>query len=111
MGSPATGVLSRWSVGDGNDLAGFATIVAAYEVGSHSVVLETTDSREIRITAYRDLSSHEYVSVYERRSTIKSGTKEFRVWAATPAYPQCRAESVDDCLEAAMLEVDKVRLY
>ena len=111
MGSAATGVLSRWSLGDGNDLAGFATIVAAFEVGSNSIVVETSDGREIRITAYRDLSSHEYVSVYERRSTIKSGTKEFRVWAATPAYPQCRAESVDDCLEAAMLEVDKVRLY
>lgn len=111
MGSSATGVLSGWSLGDGNDLASFATIVAAYESGSNSIVVETSDSREIRITAYRDLSTHEYVSVYERRSTIKSGMKEFRVWAATPAYQQCKADSIDGCLEAAMLEVDKIRLY
>ena len=111
MASPETGVLSRWSVGDGNDLAAFATICAAYEVGSNSIALETTDGREIRITAYRDLSTHQYISFYERRSTIKSGTKEFRVWAATPAYPHCTADSIDACLEAAMHEVDKLRLY
>jgi hypothetical protein len=111
MGSPASGVLSRWSVGDGNDLAQFASIVAAHEVGSNSIVVETSDSREIRITAWRDLSTHRYVSVYERHSTIKSGMKEFRVWAATPAYAQCTADSIDECLESAMLEVDKIRLY
>ena len=111
MAAPETGVLARWSVGDGNDLAGFATIVGAYEAGSNSVVVETSDGREIRITAYRDLSTHEYVSIYERRSTIKSGMKEFRVWASTPAYPPCRADSRDACLEAAMLQIDKARLY
>ena len=111
MGSPAVGALSRWSLGDGNDLAGFATIQAAYEVGSHSVVVETSDGREVRITAYRDLSTHQCVSKYERRSTIKSGLNEFHVWASTPAYVRCTADSIDACLEAAMLEVDKARLY
>jgi hypothetical protein len=111
MASTESGVLSRWSVGDGNDLAAFATICAVYEVGSNSIALETTDGREIRITAYRDLSTHQYISYYERRSTIKSGTKEFRVWATTPAYPHCTADSIDACLEAAMHEVDKLRLY
>ena len=112
MASPTeTGALSRWSVGDGNELASFATIVAAYEVGSNSVVVETTDGREIRITAYRDLNTHQCVSQYERRSTIKSGTKEFRVWASTPAYRHCTADSVEACLEAALREVDQLRLY
>src|SRR5687767_12554237 len=104
MGSSAAGALSRWSLGDGNDLAGFATIQSAYEASSNSVVVETSDGREIRISAYRDLSTHEYVSIYERRSTIKSGLKEFRVWASTPAYPRCTGDSIDACLEAAMLE-------
>jgi hypothetical protein len=96
---------------DWEELSGLDRIVAAYEVSDRSIVLETTDAREIRITAWRDLGTGQYVSDYERRSAIKSGGKEFRVWAHTPAYRRCAADDVASCLEAAALEVDRINLY
>jgi hypothetical protein len=96
---------------DWEELSGLDRIVAAYEVSDRSIVVETTDGREIRITAWRDLGTGQYVSDYERRSAIKSAGKEFRVWAHTPAYKRCTADDVATCLEASALEVDRINVY
>ena|SRR5437773_1808950 len=96
---------------DWEELSGLDRIVAAYEVSDRSIVLETTDGREIRITAWRDLGTGQYVSDYERRSAIKSAGKEFRVWAHTPAYKRCTGDDVASCLEASTLEVDRINVY
>ena len=96
---------------DWEELSGLDRIVAAYEVSDRAIVVETTNGREIRITAWRNLGTGRYVSEYERRSVIKSGGKEFRVWAHTPAYQRCTADDVAGCLEAAALEVDRVNVY
>jgi len=101
--------MSRWSHGDGNELAAFDKIVAAFE--SNSVVVETCDGREIRITAWRDLSTHQYVSSYERRTKVKSGMQEVHVWAHSPAYRQCISDDIETCLEEALIEVDRARLF
>jgi hypothetical protein len=86
---------------DREELSGLDRIVRAHEVSDRSIVVETIDRRELRITAWRDLGSGLYVSDYERRSVIKSGGKEFRVWAHTPAYKRRIADDVASCLEAA----------
>jgi hypothetical protein len=96
---------------DWNELSGLDRIEAAYTVGDHAVVLETTDGREIRITALFDDARGKYVAEYERRSVVKSGNKELRVWAHTPAYQRCTADDAASCLEAAVLEVDRVSVY
>ena len=82
-----------------------------YAIGDHSVVLETTDGREIRITAWYDRARDRYVSEYERRSVVKSGGHDLRVWAQTPAYKQCTADDAASCLEAAVFEVDRINIY
>jgi len=96
---------------DWDELAGLDRIVTAYAIGDHSVVLETTDGREIRITAWHDRARNRYVSEYERRSVVKSGGHDLRVWAQTPAYKRCTADDAASCLEAAVLEVDRVNVY
>jgi hypothetical protein len=96
---------------DWGELSGLERIVSAYSVGSHAVVVETADNREIRITAYLDRATDKYVSEYERRSVVKSGGHDFRVWAQTPAYRRCTADDAASCLEAAVLEVDRVNIY
>jgi hypothetical protein len=93
------------------ELAGLDRIEAAYTIGEHAVVLETTDGREIRITALYDRSRDKYVAEFERRSLVKSGDKEVRVWAQTPAYKRCAAEDAASCIEAAVLEVDRTNVY
>ena len=103
--------LSGSSTLDWDELAGLDRIVTAYAIGDHSVVLETTDGREIRITAWYDRARNRYVSEYERRSVVKSGGHDFRVWAQTPAYKRCTADDAASCLEAAVLEVDRVKVY
>jgi hypothetical protein len=103
--------LSGSSTLDWDELAGLDRIVTAYAIGDHSVVLETTDGREIRITAWHDRAAGKYVSEYERRGVVKSGGHELRVWAQTPAYKRCTARDAASCLEAAVLEVDRVNIY
>ena len=107
VGEPPTGS----SALDWDELSGLERIVTAYAIGDHSVVLETTDGREIRITALYDRARNTYVAEYERRSVVKSGGHDFRVWALTPAYRRCTADDAASCLEAAVLEVDRINIY
>lgn len=96
---------------DWEELSGLDRVVRAYAIGDHSVVVETTDGREIRITAWHDRAADRYVSEYERRGVIRSGGQELRVWAQTPAYRRCIADDAASCLEAAVLQVDRVNIY
>ena len=107
----ATESLADSPVLDWDELSGLDRIVRAYAIGDHSVVLETTDGREIRITAWHDRARDVYVSEYERRGVVKSGGHELRVWAQTPAYKRCTADDAASCLEAAALQVDRVNVY
>src|SRR5256885_16732590 len=68
--------LSGSSTLDWDELAGLDRIVTAYAIGDHSVVLETTEGREIRVTAWHDRARSRYVSEYERRSVVQSGGAE-----------------------------------
>ena|SRR2546426_2515881 len=103
--------VAGWSGIDWEELSGLDRIVAAYEVGQNSIVVETTDGREIRITAWRNLSTGEYVADYERRSRLNSGGQELSAWTHTPAYHRCKADDLAGCLEAAVAEVDRVHIY
>jgi len=96
---------------DWGELSGLERIVSAYSIGDQVVVVETADGREIRITAGLDRAGDKYVSDYERRSVVKSGGHDFRVWAQTPAYKRCTADDAASCLEAAVLEVDRIKIY
>jgi hypothetical protein len=111
MSSASTTEPAQLSYVDWEELSGLDRIVAAHEVSDRSIVLETTDGREIRITAWRNLGTGQYVSDYERRSAIRIGGKEYRVWAQTPAYKPCTADDVASCLEASALEVDRINVY
>jgi hypothetical protein len=96
---------------DWDELSGLERIVKAYSIGDHSVVLELTDGREIRITAWHDRAAGTYVSEYERRGVVRTGGQELRVWAQTPAYRRVTADDAASCLEAAVLQVDRVHVY
>ena len=93
------------------DFAHLGGLVAAYEISPQCVVVETGEGREIRITARRDLSTGKYVSEYERRGSLTSNGGTYQVWAHTPAYQACTADDLEGCLEAAVLEVNRVHVY
>jgi len=82
-------------------------------VGENVVIVETSDRREIRITAWRDLKTGNYVADFERRGNVHAGGgKGFHVWAHTTAYPKPdAAPSLQACLEAAVHEVDRMHVY
>ena len=90
------------------DFAALGGIAAAYQVSPQTVVVETKEGREIRITAKRDLSTAAFVSEYERRIAVTSGGTAYHVWSRTGAYPTCRADDVDACLETAIQEVSRL---
>src|SRR5256885_13169001 len=71
---------------DLEELSGLDRIASAYAIGDHSVVVETTDGREIRITAWYDRARNRYVSEYERRSVVKSGGPDLLGLVPTPAF-------------------------
>jgi hypothetical protein len=97
--------------GGGDHASGLERIAAVYDVGENSIVVVTNDRREIRITAWRDRSTGRYVVQYERLSVITSGGQQLRVWAQTPVYERCASDDLGACLEAAVLEVDRVKVY
>lgn len=91
-------------------IAGFERVKAIYDVDKNSVVVTTIEGREIRISAWRDRGTGQYVSDFERRATVTSGEQRLHVWSATPAYERCYADDAAGCLEAAILEVDRVHV-
>jgi hypothetical protein len=111
LSTSSTDLLERWSYVDWEDLSNLDRVVAVYEVGQNSVVVDAGDGREIRITAWRNMASGEYVADFEKRSAVRVGTQELRVWAHTPAYARCAADDLKTCLEQAVLEVDRVSIY
>jgi hypothetical protein len=108
---PPNELLSRETYVDWDDFSGLDRIVALYQVGANTVIAETSEGREIRITAWFDRRTGEYVADFERRSTLTSGGQQLRVWAHTPAYARCVADDLVSCLEAAILAVDRVPVY
>jgi hypothetical protein len=112
MSTPVSpsGLLTRESYVDWDDLSGLDKIVAIYQVGDSCVVVETSEGREIRITAWLDRRTRQYVADFERRSAAPGGG-QLKVWAHTPAYARCVADDLLGCLEAAILAVDRVPVY
>jgi hypothetical protein len=96
---------------DWDELSSLDQIAKIYQVGANTVVLDTNDSREIRITAWFDGRSGQFVADFERRCTATSRGQQVRVWAQTSAYPRCVSEDLADCLEAAILAVDRLHVY
>ena len=96
---------------DWADLSGLDKVVAAYGVGNNCIVVETSDNRHIRISAWRDLRTGRYVAHFERRGGVKAGGRELQVWAHTTAYGDCTGDGLQSCLEAAVLAVDRLQVY
>jgi len=109
--SGLSGTEVRSALVDWRELSGLDQVASIYALSESSIVLHMNDSRDIRITAWRNLSNGRYVADFERRSTIRSGGKEFNVWAQTPAYERVTADDLQSCLEAAVVAVDRIHVY
>jgi hypothetical protein len=109
--APPSDLLAQGSYIDGDELSGLERIRTIYEVGENSVVVETSEGREIRINVWLDRAAGQYVADFERRATITSGQQQLRVWAHTPAYARCVGDDVLGCLHAAIVAVDRVPVF
>ena len=96
---------------DWSDHAGLDQVVKILALGDNVVVVELSDGREIRITAWLDLATGKYVSEFERRCSFSSSGRTLYIWSKTPAYKPMTADSAAGCLEASVLEVDHLRVY
>jgi hypothetical protein len=108
---PSSDPLTRESYVDWDELAGLDKVVTIYQVGTNTVVLETNDGREIRINAWFDRRTGQYVADFERRTAMSSGGQKVRVWAHTPAYARCVSDDLVGCLEEAIIAVDRMNVY
>ena len=109
--APSSDLGARESYVDWDELASLDQVATIYHVGANTVVLETNDSREIRITAWFDRRSGQYVADFERRCTATSGGQQVRVWAQSTAYERRVSDDLVGCLEAAILAVDRLHVY
>ena len=107
---PRNDLAARESYVDWDDLAGLDKIATIYQVGTNTIVVETSEGREVKITAWFDRRTGEYVADFEKRCAM-SGGQQLRVWAHTPAYARCVADDLVGCLEAAILAVDRLSVY
>ena len=110
MSSTLSRELFSGSIYDWDEFFGLEKIVAAFQVGENSVAVETDDGRQVRITAWRDLRTGEYAADFERRGRLTSDGQEYFAWLHTPAYGRCVGDDLETCLEAAIIEVDRVHL-
>jgi hypothetical protein len=108
---PPSDLVARESYVDWDELSGLDKIVTIYQVGTNTVVVETNEGREIRITAWFDRRIGEYVADFERRSAVTIGGQQVRVWAHTPAYARCASDDLVGCLESAIIAVDRLHVY
>jgi hypothetical protein len=108
---PPSDLLARESYVDWDDLSGLDKIDAIYQVGTNMIVLETNEGREIKITAWFDRRTGQYVADFEKRCNVSTGGQKLRVWAHTPAYARCVADDLVGCFEAAILAVDRLSVY
>jgi len=108
---PRSTVDSFQSFVDWDELSGLDRIVSIRQAGPNLMLLETRDNREVRVTAWFDRRTGKYVAEFERRCTVASGGQQLRVWAQTPVYARCVADDLVGCLEAAVLEVDRLPVY
>lgn len=108
---PPSDLATRESYVDWDDLSGLDKIAAIFQVGTNTIVLETTEGREVKVTAWFDRGSGQYVADFEKRCSVGSGSQKLRVWAHTPAYARCVADDLVGCLEAAVLAVDRLSVY
>jgi hypothetical protein len=107
---PPSELAVRESYVDWDDLAGLDKISAIYQVGTNTIVVETSEPREIKITAWFDRRTGQYVADFEKRCPMP-GAQQLRVWAHTPAYARCVADDLVGCFEAAIVAVDRVAVY
>lgn len=108
---PRPDLLSRESYVDWDELSGLDKIAVIYQVGPNTIVLETTEGREVKVTAWFDRRTGEYVADFEKRCNMGSSGQQLRVWAHTPAYARCASDDLVGCLEAAILAVDRLSVY
>jgi hypothetical protein len=106
---PRSGVYESFV--DWDELSGLDRVAAIRQCGTNVVLVETRDGREIKITAWFDRHAGRYIADFERRANVSSGGQQVRVWAQTPAYARCVADDLIGCLEAAVLEVDRLPVY
>jgi hypothetical protein len=107
----ARGAAAGTATVDWSDHAGLDQIVKILALGDNVVVVELSDGREIRITAWLELGTGRYVSEFERRCSFASSGRTLHVWSKTPAYRPVIGDSAAACLEAAVLEVDHMRVF
>src|SRR5262249_24695119 len=105
MSSPERRRAVHESFVDWDELSALDRILSIRQAGLNTVLLETKDGRELKITAWFDRHTGRYVADFERRTSVAVGGQQLRVWAQARAYDRCAADDLVGCLEAAVLEV------
>jgi hypothetical protein len=85
--------------------------LSAYQIGRETLVVHTTEGREVRITAKHDLRTGTYRAEYERRARLLNGDTTYSVWALTPAHKPCVTADPETCLQQALRDINKVQLF
>jgi hypothetical protein len=81
------------------------SIASIQQIGGANVLVETVDGRSLRVSAHRDAAGHFSVT-YETVGWQDWQGRRITVWEPTSAYPPCKRELLEDCLEAALAAID-----
>jgi hypothetical protein len=82
-----------------------------YQIGRETLVVHTTEGREVRITAKHDLRKGTYRAEYERRARLQNGGTTYSVWALTPAHEPFVNADPEICLQQALRNINKLHLF
>ena len=109
---PSNELLTHESFVDWDELSGLDKVVTIYQVGTNTVVVDTCDGREVKITAWFDRRKGRVRRRLRaplhrderRKDSCRSGRRRTPTRAPRPTI------SIG-CLEAAILAVDRLHVY
>ncbi len=88
-------------------LTGLDNIASLHQIGGNSVIVATYDGRQVRVTACRDGDTGGFSSTYEVARAEQWHGRDILVWEQAEGYPPRLGDTIEDCLEAALAEVDR----
>jgi hypothetical protein len=87
-------------------VSGLDRIASVHQIGGTSLIAKTRDGRQIRVTAVRDDETGAFTPVYEEARSHRWHDREILVWEEAPSYRREARRTVEECLEAALAEID-----
>jgi len=88
------------------DLTALENILHIEEAGTSGLIVDTADGRRLRVSANKEPGSGLFFASYETLGAFNRREREILAWQPTSSYGAAVANTVEECLEATLAEIE-----